>query len=546
VSLPDVRVVIHVYGPSYPPVIKGTVFRLQHNLVEKCPPTRRTKKASSGGAGGGPPQQGSKVSVWLLDKRALAEYPKEDAEALLALVRKDAAQMLKLRHPGLLSLVAPLEENRHHLALVTEPVFASVADALARGANLRDRRGQGQGQQQSAGHGRGRASSSSSSLSSSGAAAAAAGGGGGGGAAGAAGAADTVSVAVPPALANLTLSTLEIKHGTLQLASALRFLHQDAGIVHRALSPETTVITAEGSWKIAGGFGHAVSTASTAAAGGGDGGGMFYYAPPASSVSSTGAPTDPLPLVPLMAYVAPELVLGADGSGHSGSSPGLVTHAADIFSLGALHYELVANRKWLEVPDHQQTVGEYRAALSRRAVTSGGASSSGGATGNNAAAEAEAAAGAVVKYMTAVAPATRPGASALGTAAYFNADHGLKALQSLDKFLELDVLGRAAFLQSLRGSWELFDARVLRYRVLPPLLTELRTPQLQALVLPLILDLAERQDPEDFTAFTLPHLAPLLTQATGPTLGTILRSTAAFAARVTSPEVRGCAQVECS
>jgi SCY1-like protein 2 len=54
--------------------------------------------------------------------------------------------------------------------------------------------------------------------------------------------------------------TLEIKHGTLALADALRFLHSDAGIVHRAMSPETVVITADGSWKIAGGFGHAVST----------------------------------------------------------------------------------------------------------------------------------------------------------------------------------------------------------------------------------------------------------------------------------------------
>ena len=65
----------------------------------------------------------------------------------------------------------------------------------------------------------------------------------------------------------------------------------------------------------------------------------------------------------------------------------------------------------------------------------------------------------------------------------------------------------------------------VRYRVLPPLLTELRTPQLQSLVLPLILELAERQDAEDFAAFTLPHLAPLLRDATGSTLGVILRST---------------------
>jgi len=133
-----------------------------------------------------------------------------------------------------------------------------------------------------------------------------------------------------------------------------------------------------------------------------------------------------------------------------------------VFSLGALHFELVVGRRWLDIPDHRQTVGEYRSALSR----AGSASSSGGYNGSNgsngAAGVAEAEAAAVVTYMTAAAAATRPGAAALGTAAYFNADPGMTALRSLDSFLELDVLGRAAFLQSLKGGWELFDARVLR------------------------------------------------------------------------------------
>jgi SCY1-like protein 2 len=364
---------------------------------------------------------------------------------------------------------------------------------------------------------------------------------------GAAAAAAVEDPLIPYKLATLALSTLEIKHGTLQLASALSFLHRDAGIVHRALSPETVVITAEGRWKIAGGFGHAVSVSSSGGGRGGGGGGdgnggstssgMFSYATPASSVSSTAGPlTQSLPLTPPMAYVAPELVLGADGSGAAGGTNGAVTWAADIFSLGALHYELIAHRRWLEVPDHLQTLGEYRAALASAGVPSAVASSGIGSPQRSPGGALEAA-GAVVKYMTAVSPAARPAASALGTAAYFHADPGLHALQSLDTFLELDVLGRAALLQSLHGSWALFDGRVLRYRVLPPLLTELRTPQLQTLVLPLILELAERQDPEDFTGFTLPHLTPLLERATGATLLSILRSTAAFAARITCPEV---------
>ena len=110
-------------------------------------------------------------------------------------------------------------------------------------------------------------------------------------------------------------------------------------------------------------------------------------------------------------------------------------------------------------------------------------------------------------------------------------------MRELDCFIQKDVLARAAFLQSLQGQWDLFDARVTQYRVLPPLLTELRTPELQPLALPLILNLAERQTSEDFSEWTLPHLAPLLATATGHTLGTILKSTAAFADRVPSPEI---------
>jgi len=45
---------------------------------------------------------------------------------------------------------------------------------------------------------------------------------------------------------------------------------------------------------------------------------VFYYCPPAASVSSYGASSEGLPLVPPMAYVAPECVLGGAGGGGGG------------------------------------------------------------------------------------------------------------------------------------------------------------------------------------------------------------------------------------
>ena len=455
--------------------------------------------------------QDARVSVWLLDKRALSEtYAKDDVEELLALVRKDASQWLKLRHPNVLRVHAPLEENRNALALVTEPVLASLADVLDAGAALREKRRSKRRRDQSS------ASASSSSSSSE---------------------PPPGDDDAPPAhLAHLRLSKLEIKHGILQLADALAFLHAGAGLVHRALSPETVAVTSAGGWKLAGGFGHAASTR------GDSGDAMFHLETAHAALSKNGLPLDPLPLTPKLAYLAPELVLGAGGNGVSAGEP---TPASDVFSLGAMFFELLAGRKWLEIPELSQTVGEYRGALAKAgvgtgtgagtgtgmAMRSGTGTGTGAGLGTSGRGSADAEATALTRSACAEDPSTRPDAAALKSAAYFSADPGLRAIHRLDRFIELDVLGRAAFLRELQSQWDLFDSRTLVTRVLPPLLVELRTPQLQPLVLPIILQLCERQEPRDFSQHTLPHLAPLLETATGATLGAILRYAGAFAER---------------
>lgn len=52
------------------------------------------------------------------------------------LVRQDAAQLMRLRHPGVVRVVQALDESKGAMAMVTEPIFASVANVLGRLDNV--------------------------------------------------------------------------------------------------------------------------------------------------------------------------------------------------------------------------------------------------------------------------------------------------------------------------------------------------------------------------------------------------------------------------
>ncbi|XP_042423457.1 SCY1-like protein 2 [Zingiber officinale] len=127
------------------------------------------------------------VTVWLLDKRALSEtrsragLSKAAEDAFLDLIRADAARLVRIRHPGVLHVVQALDESKNAIAMVTEPIFASVANALGQLDNISR---------------------------------------------------------VPKELNGMEMGLLEVKHGMLQIAETLEFLHTQARLVHRAISPE--------------------------------------------------------------------------------------------------------------------------------------------------------------------------------------------------------------------------------------------------------------------------------------------------------------------
>lgn len=82
------------------------------------------------------------VCVWVLDKRALSEararagLSKAAEDGFLDVVRGDAARLVRLRHPGVVHVVQALDESKNAMAMVTEPLFASVANALGNLENV--------------------------------------------------------------------------------------------------------------------------------------------------------------------------------------------------------------------------------------------------------------------------------------------------------------------------------------------------------------------------------------------------------------------------
>ncbi|CAH9073024.1 unnamed protein product [Cuscuta epithymum] len=370
------------------------------------------------------------VCVWVLDKRALSEarqrsgLSKTAEDAFLDMVRADAARLVRLRHPGVVHVVQALDETKNSMAMVTEPLFASAANVLGNMDNIEK---------------------------------------------------------ASKELKGIEMGLLEVKHGLLQMAETLDFLHNNAHLVHRSISPETVLITSNGAWKLAG-FGFAVTAQSSS-----DPSNMqsFHYA-------EYDAEDSIIPLQPSLNYTAPELVRSKANS---------IGFSSDIFSFGCLAYHLIARKPLLDCHNNVKMYMNSLNYLSSEAFSS------------------------IPKElvpdlqrMLATDEATRPTSIDFTGSSFFRDDTRLRALRFLDHMLERDNMQKSEFLKALSDMWKEFDSRVLRYKVLPPLCAELRNLVMQPMILPMVLTIAESQDRNDFEVSTLPSLVPVLSSASGETL----------------------------
>ncbi|XP_065092305.1 SCY1-like protein 2 [Ochlerotatus camptorhynchus] len=139
---------------------------------------------------------GQEASIFLLEKRLLERYSKEDREEIFEIVRRGVTQITKIRHPQVLTVQHPLEESRESFAFATEPVYASLANVLGDTTNIPS--------------------------------------------------------SVISELGNYSLYETEIKYGLLQLIEGIQFIHNETKLVHRNISPHSVVLNSYGIWKIFG------------------------------------------------------------------------------------------------------------------------------------------------------------------------------------------------------------------------------------------------------------------------------------------------------
>jgi len=159
---------------------------------------------------------GKDYSVFVFDKKSLDAHSsglsRSGASQFKAVVaevverlKKEASSLAKLRHPGVLELVEPVEEIKGGLQFVTEPVTASLASLL-----------QEKDEQEKSGGIGGRSSR---------------------------------YVTEDPdgtrRRREIEIDELEIQKGLLQVGKALEFLHENAGLVHGNLTPDAILVNAK-------------------------------------------------------------------------------------------------------------------------------------------------------------------------------------------------------------------------------------------------------------------------------------------------------------
>nr|XP_022321420.1 SCY1-like protein 2 [Crassostrea virginica] len=354
------------------------------------------------------------ASVFVYEKKNLEKYSKKDRDLVLDSLKKGVSQLTRLRHPKVLSVLQPLEESREALAFATEPVFASLANVLGDHTN--------------------------------------------------------VPTPVPSEITEFKLFDVEIKHGIIQVAEGLGFLHRDAKMMHNNICPSSIIINKYGSWKLAG-FDFCVANIS-------------QQDQATTFPCHEWNPDQPWVTQPCLDYMAPEYCLT-----HS------CCEASDMFSLGVLIYYVYNQGKPLYQCQNQlsqfrkftEELRKFRAALLGNVPDS---------------------LQQYVKLLLNTEPTVRPDPGQLIKVDFFD-DVGTVTLQFMDTLFQRDNLQKSEFFRGLPKILKNLPKRVNQQRILPPLVKESVNNDMVPFTLPSLLLMAEQASEAEYRSTVFPALIPL-------------------------------------
>jgi SCY1-like protein 2 len=81
-------------------------------------------------------QNMQECSIFMFDKKAIKAPKTQAGMDLLEIVKRDATNLAKFKHPGVLNLVESPIEDKAQIAFVTEPVTTNLAGLTMRGMEL--------------------------------------------------------------------------------------------------------------------------------------------------------------------------------------------------------------------------------------------------------------------------------------------------------------------------------------------------------------------------------------------------------------------------
>ncbi|RYP75860.1 hypothetical protein DL771_002124 [Monosporascus sp. 5C6A] len=395
---------------------------------------------------------GKSYSVFVFDKKALDSHGsslgrsgaaafKRAAEEVIERLKKEASSLARLRHPSVLELVEPVEETRGGgLQFVTESVTTSLSSLL-----------QEKDEQERAGGVGGRSSRYVTED------------------------ADGVR-----RRREIEIDELEIQKGLLQISKALEFLHENAGLVHANLTPDSVLINAKVSTHA---FPCSPSTSTESYLRGtpsplpGHITGLAFCTPPENSTKPTSVQpislSEVLNLDPRLPryvqinldYTSPDFVLDNN-----------LTTSADMFSLGLLCIALY-NSPHRSPIESNGSISAYK----RLFASSSTVPSSGNGFLSSRPLPKDLSSYVLPRLITR-RPAQRMTAKEFQESEYFD-NILVSTIRFLDGFPAKTPNEKAQFMRGLNKVLPSFPKSVMEKKVLPALLEELKDKDLLSLIL---------------------------------------------------------------